>query len=72
MAMAAMAKADPRVAMSLDIKVAFYRSANPGLVVAEGWVERMGGPDLAEGCCERRRAGRSQGMSTIALVSRDR
>jgi len=75
MAMAAMAKSGfDRVAMSLDIKVAFYRSANPGLVVAEGWVERMGGRTVfAEGLL-RTPEGEpiAKAMSTIALVSRDR
>ena len=28
--------------MSLEIKVSFYRVANPGLVVAEAWIERIG------------------------------
>jgi len=28
--------------MSLEVKVSFYRAANPGLVIAEGWIERIG------------------------------
>ncbi len=43
MATASMLKTNfERSVMSLEIKVSFYRAANPGLVVAEGWVERMG------------------------------
>lgn len=43
MATAAMAKADFKgVAMSLELKVSFFRAANPGPVIAEGWVERAG------------------------------
>lgn len=39
MATAAMLACDfSKVAMSLDVKVSFLRAANPGLVVAEGWV----------------------------------
>jgi len=30
------------VPLSLEIKIAFYRAANPGIVVAEGWVELLG------------------------------
>jgi len=30
------------VPLSLELKVAFYRAAHPGLVVAEGWVELLG------------------------------
>ena len=28
--------------LSLEIKVSFLASANPGLVIAEAWIERMG------------------------------
>ena len=70
MATAAMAKVNfQRVSMSLDIKIAFYRAAHPGLVIAEGWVEKMGGRTaFAEG---RLLAPDGEviakGMSTIAL-----
>ncbi len=30
------------VPMSLELKVSFFASARPGLVVAEGWIERRG------------------------------
>ena len=42
MATASMIGGEGRVAMSLDVKVSFFRSANPGRVIAEGWVERRG------------------------------
>ncbi len=44
MATAAMAQANfEKVAMSLELKISFFRTANPGPVIAEGWVERAGG-----------------------------
>ncbi len=43
MAHAAIAMAGPDVVpMSLELKVSFFAPARPGLVVAEGWVERRG------------------------------
>ncbi len=43
MATAVLWKTDfERMVMSLEIKVSFYRAANPGLVVAEAWIERIG------------------------------
>ena len=43
MATAVLVKTDfERLVMTLEIKVSFYRAANPGLVVAEGWIERIG------------------------------
>jgi uncharacterized protein (TIGR00369 family) len=43
MAHAAIAMAGPGVVpMSLELKVSFFAPARPGLVVAEGWVERRG------------------------------
>lgn len=39
-----------RVPISLELKVSFYAPANPGRVLAEGWIERAGGRTLfAEG-----------------------
>ena len=71
MALAAMSHANfERVAMALDIKVAFYQSAHPGIVVAEGWVERMGGRTcFAEGLL-RTQDGEiiAKAMSTIAMA----
>ncbi len=72
MAIAAMAKANfERVSISLEIKVSFYRSAHPGIVVAEGWIEKMGGTTVfAEGLL-RTPEGEiiAKAMSTIALKS---
>lgn len=43
MAHAAIAMAGPDVVpMSLELKVSFFAPARPGLVIAEGWVERRG------------------------------
>lgn len=43
MAQAAMLKTNYELLpLSLEIKIAFYRAANPGVVVAEGWVEVLG------------------------------
>ena len=43
MAHAAIAMSGPDVVpMSLELKVSFFAPARPGLVVAEGWVERRG------------------------------
>lgn len=58
-----------KVAMSLDLKIAFYRAANPGPVIAEGWVERAGKRTVfAEGLL-RTVDGEviAKGMSTIAM-----
>ncbi len=39
-----------RVPISLELKVSFFAPANPGRVLAEGWIERAGGRTLfAEG-----------------------
>ena len=43
MAHAAMAEdGEPTTPMSLEIKVTYFAPVRPGLVVAEGWVERRG------------------------------
>jgi acyl-CoA thioesterase len=43
MATAAMLKTNyERTVMTLEVKVSFFRAANPGIVVAEGWIERIG------------------------------
>lgn len=43
MAHAAMARhGDAIVPMSLELKVSFFAPTRPGLVIAEGWVERKG------------------------------
>lgn len=47
MANAVMAKVDPGlVPMSLEFKVSFFAPTNPGLVIAEGWIESGGGRTL--------------------------
>lgn len=43
MARAAMCVTDFQMTpMSLEIKISFFRPATPGLLVAEGWIERKG------------------------------
>ena len=43
MAQAAMSRLGADIApMSLELKVSFFAPARPGLVIAEGWVERAG------------------------------
>ena len=43
MATAVLFKTDfQNLVMSLEIKVSYYRAANPGTVIAEGWIERIG------------------------------
>jgi uncharacterized protein (TIGR00369 family) len=43
MAHAAIARNGPDITpMSLELKVSFFAPARPGLVIAEGWVERHG------------------------------
>lgn len=51
MAHAVMAKFGfDRVPISLELKVSFFAPANPGRVLAEGWIEKAGGRTLfAEG-----------------------
>lgn len=41
-ARAAMSAAGDVTPMSLELKVSFFAPARPGLVIAEGWVERQG------------------------------
>lgn len=72
MATAAMAGTGfEKVAMSLDIKVSFYRAANPGPVIAEGWIERAGGRTVfAEGLLRTVEGDViAKGMSTIAMMA---
>lgn len=42
MAHAVIAEAPDITPMSLELKVSFFAPARPGLVVAEGWIERRG------------------------------
>lgn len=54
MAHAAIARfGDGVVPMSLELKVSFFAPARPGLVIAEGWIERAAGPAFAKGTCWR-------------------
>jgi acyl-CoA thioesterase len=72
MATAAMLKTNfERDVMSLEVKISFYRAANPGIVVAEGWIERIGKRTaFAEGQL-RTQDGEiiAKGTSTIALLA---
>lgn len=75
MAIAAMAKSGfTAVTMSLDINVAYYRPANPGIVVARGWVERLGKRNgFTEGVLldsEGRKIAKA--MSSVAMVPFER
>ena len=71
MATAAMLRTNfERAVMSLEVKISFYRAANPGIVVAEGWIERIGKRTaFAEGQL-RNVDGEiiAKGTSTIALL----
>jgi uncharacterized protein (TIGR00369 family) len=51
MAHAVMAKfGTGRVPISLELKISYFAPANPGRVLAEGWIEKVGGRTLfAEG-----------------------
>lgn len=42
MARASMIRTPEMTPMSLDLKVSFFAPARPGLVIAEGWIERGG------------------------------
>lgn len=42
MAHASMSQAPEMTPMSLELKVSFFAPARPGLVIAEGWIERAG------------------------------
>lgn len=71
MAHAVIAKTDGAVLpLSLDIKIAFYAAAHPGLLHAEGWIERMGRTTaFVEGHLVTPEGEMiAKGMSTIRLV----
>lgn len=59
------------IPLSLDIKIAFYDAAHPGIVVAEGWIERLGRKTAFVEGLLRSQDGRviAKGMSTVKLVS---
>ena len=71
MATASMIGAEGRVAMSLDVKVSFFRAANPGRLIAEGWVEHGGGRTVfAEGLLRTPDGVKiAKATSTIALLT---
>ncbi len=56
--------------LSLDIKIAFYAAAHPGLVHAEAWIERLGKKTaFVEGCLTTPDGTViAKGMSTVRLV----
>ncbi|KQT35241.1 thioesterase [Sphingomonas sp. Leaf412] len=75
MAHAAIAMAGPDVVpMSLELKVSFFAPARPGLVVAEGWVERRGRSTCFFEGQLRDAAGKvlAKASSTLMLAQRDR
>ena len=72
MATAVLAKTNfERTVMSLDLKISFYRSANPGLVVAEAWIERIGKRTAFTEGLLRTPDGKiiAKGSATIALMT---
>jgi len=72
MAHAAMTEGGDMTPMSLELKVSFFAPARPGLVVAEGWIERRGKSTcFAEGRLLNA-AGEvlAKGTSTIRLIPR--
>ena len=72
MATAAMAKVNfEKVSISLDVHISFYRAANPGIVVAEGWVEHAGGRTVfAEGLLRTQKGEIiAKGTSTLSLMT---
>ncbi|HEV2652917.1 MAG TPA: PaaI family thioesterase [Rhizomicrobium sp.] len=56
--------------LSLEIKISFLQSANPGLIVAEAWVERMGrSTAFLEGHIKNEKGEvLAKGSSTVRLV----
>lgn len=75
MAHAAIAlKGEGVVPMSLEIKISFFAPARPGLVIAEGWVERDGRrTGFYEGCLKDS-SGKvlAKGTSTILFMDREK
>ena len=55
--------------LSLDIKIAFYRPAHPGLVTAEAWIEQLGRRTAFTEGLLRNPQGEiiAKGMSTVKL-----
>lgn len=74
MAHAVMAERKDVVPLSLELKVSFFAPARPGLVVAEGWVERRGGSTwFVEGqLLDTAGTVLAKGSSTIRLLPMER
>ena len=72
MAHAAMFRGGEMTPMSLELKVSFFAPARPGLVVAEGWIERQGKSTcFAEGRLLNATGDvLAKGTSTIRLIPR--
>lgn len=61
------------VPMSLEIKISFFAPANPGLVIAEGWVESGKRTLFAEGrLTDSEGKVLAKGSSTIRLIEQAR
>ena len=58
-----------KLPLSLDIKIAFLRAANPGIVVAEAWIELLGNRTAFVEGLLRTPSGDviAKGMSTVML-----
>jgi len=72
MAHACIAQSADMTPMSLELKVSFFAPARPGLVVAEGWIEKAGRSTcFAEGrLLDGRGAVLAKASSTIRLIPR--
>jgi acyl-coenzyme A thioesterase PaaI-like protein len=59
-----------RVPISLELKISYFAATNPGLVIAEGWIEGGGGRTLfAEGkLTDANGKLLAKGSSTITLI----
>ena len=71
MAHAVMAKYGlEKVAMTLELKISYFAPTNPGLVIAEGWIESGGGNTIfVEGrLLDEKDKVLAKGTSTIRLV----
>jgi acyl-coenzyme A thioesterase PaaI-like protein len=59
-----------RIPISLELKISYFAATNPGLVIAEGWIEGGGGRTLfAEGrLTDANGKLLAKGSSTITLI----
>jgi acyl-coenzyme A thioesterase PaaI-like protein len=73
MAHASMTLSPGMTPMSLELKVSYFAPARPGLVVAEGWIERRGRTNcFAEGrLLDTTGQVLAKGSSTIRLIPRE-